>query len=631
MTITVDRRSTPRGAALARRPRPPARPPAPGRLVEGRARDQRHDRRRGPPAAPLPRHPRPRPRPPRAARWIRSQQRADGTWATFHGGPGDLSTTVEAYAALRLAGDPADAGHMVRGRRVRPRRGRHRGEPGVHPHLAGAVRRTGRGTTCRCCRRSMILLPPWFPLNVYDWACWARQTDRAADHRRARCGPGARCRSGSPSCAPGGARRPRRRSAGRRRSAAWTGCCTATSGVRSVRCGGARCAAPSAGSSPARRPTARGAGSSRPGSTRSSRCTCSGYGLDHPGASHAALAGLGRLHDRRRARAAALEACQSPVWDTALAMIALLDAGCRADHPALTPRRRLAAGRGDHRPAATGRCAGRGSPPAAGPFEFANDNYPDVDDTAEVVLALRRVAPTPTRGAADRRGVEWMLGMPCRDGGCGAFDADNTRTLARKLPFCDFGAVIDPPTRRRHRARAGDARRRGPGRRGPPRRGARVAAARAGGRRLVVRPLGRQPRLRHRRASSRPSSPPASDPAHPAIRAAVRWLERAPERRRRLGRGPALLPRPGAGSGAASPRASQTAWALLALLAGRRARRRGRARRRLAGRAPSGRTARWDEPHFTGTGFPGDFYINYHLYRLVFPVSALGRYPMADQ
>jgi len=109
------------------------------------------------------------------AAWIRSQQRDDGTWANFYGGPGDLSTTVEAYVALRLAGDPVDAPHMK----------------------TAADWITGRGgvTATRVFTRmwlalsglwdwdalpvippEVIYLPSWFPLNIYDWGCWARQT-----------------------------------------------------------------------------------------------------------------------------------------------------------------------------------------------------------------------------------------------------------------------------------------------------------------------------------------------------------------------------------------------------------------------------------------------------------------------
>src|SRR5205814_7261415 len=86
-----------------------------------------------------------------------------------------------------------------------------------------------------------------------------------------------------------------------------------------------------------------------------------------------------------------------------------------------------------------------GAEPGGWAFEFANDNYPDIDDTAEVVMALRR---TEAEGAAEAiaRAVRWTLAMASRDGGWGAFDADNAQELCRKLPFCDFGEVIDPPT-----------------------------------------------------------------------------------------------------------------------------------------------------------------------------------------
>jgi squalene-hopene/tetraprenyl-beta-curcumene cyclase len=162
------------------------------------------------------------------------------------------------------------------------------------------------------------------------------------------------------------------------------------------------------------------------------------------------LAGLDRFTiwaDGPDGRTRRLEACQSPVWDTVLAMIALSDAGLPADHPALASAARWVLdeeirGPGDwqaRRP---------GLSPGGWAFEFDNDGYPDIDDTAEVLLALRRVAPSadPRSAAAIARGVRWLIGMQSKDGGWGAFDADNTRKIVTKLPFCDFGAVIDPPS-----------------------------------------------------------------------------------------------------------------------------------------------------------------------------------------
>ncbi len=86
-----------------------------------------------------------------AARWIRSQQRADGTWATFSGGPGDLSTTVEAWVALRLAGDDAAAPHMAAGRRVRPGAAAGWRRPGCSPGSGWRCSGSGPGTTCPPC------------------------------------------------------------------------------------------------------------------------------------------------------------------------------------------------------------------------------------------------------------------------------------------------------------------------------------------------------------------------------------------------------------------------------------------------------------------------------------------------
>ena len=182
-----------------------------------------------------------------------------------------------------------------------------------------------------------------------------------------------------------------------------------------------------------------------------------GYGLDHPVMrrgiegiegfmvedsedSH----GVGAPQDPSRR----LEACQSPVWDTALAMVALSDAGLAGDHPAMVRAGEWLLGEevtvpGDWsvmRP---------GLAPGGWAFEFANVNYPDVDDTAEVVLALER-AEVGTIGARRRaareRALAWVEGMQSSDGGWGAFDADNTRSLVRELPFLDFGEVIDEPS-----------------------------------------------------------------------------------------------------------------------------------------------------------------------------------------
>jgi squalene-hopene/tetraprenyl-beta-curcumene cyclase len=360
-----------------------------------------------------------------------------------------------------------------------------------------------------------------------------------------------------------------------------------------------------------------------------------GYDLDHP-VMRRGIEGLDRFtiwEQTADGPIRRLEACQSPVWDTVLAMIALADAGLSPDHPAqrsaatwvLTEEIR---GPGDwqvRRPKLA---------PAGWAFEFDNDGYPDVDDTAEVVLALGRVrlpgadaAPSPasTARAAIERANAWLIGMQSRDGGWAAFDADNTSRLVARLPFCDFGEVTDPPSAdvTAHTVEALVAQ--GLRTSLPVRRGVawllrnqepdgswfgRWGANYVYGTGAVVPALIAAGVL----------------PGKPAIRRAVSWLIDHQNPDGGWGEDLRSYEDPSwAGRGEST--ASQTAWALLALIAAG-----GEDAMRSAGRGVAWLAATqrddgtWDEPLFTGTGFPGDFYINYHLYRLVFPVSALGRF-----
>lgn len=191
-----------------------------------------------------------------------------------------------------------------------------------------------------------------------------------------------------------------------------------------------------------------------------------GYDLDHP-VMKAGLASLDRFAVHREDGARMIEACQSPVWDTCLATIALADAGLRPDHPALVKAADWMLAEEITRP---GDWSIRKPELAPGgwAFEFHNDNYPDIDDTAEVVLALRRVRhPDPARlEAAIARGVRWNLGMQSRNGAWGAFDADNTSPFPTGCPSAT-SARSSTPVGRRHRACRRDARRRGARR--PPR------------------------------------------------------------------------------------------------------------------------------------------------------------------
>ena len=558
------------------------------------------------------------------ARWIRSQQREDGTWATYYGGPGDLSTTVEAWVALRLAGDPPDAPHMVAARNfILAQGGVERSR--VFTRIWLALFGLWPWNRLPQLPPEMIFLPRWFPLNVYNWACWARQTivplAIVMSLRPVRPVPfgidelrtGARPLRQPPWTVAGAFQvldnvlrwysrwpiRPLRRLA-MRRAAEWI---------------------------IARQEADGSWGGIQPPWVYSLLALhLLGYPLDHP-VMRAGLSGLDGFTIREQTEQGwvrRLEACQSPVWDTALAVTALLDAGVAADDPAILRAAEWLLGEEIRIPGDWSVRRPRLAP-GGWAFEFANDRYPDTDDTAEVVLALRRIAfPDRKRLRASlERGIAWTLGMQSRDGGWGAFDVDNTKRLATKLPFCDFGEVIDPPsadvTAHIVEMLAAEG-----------------LADTEPCRRAVTWLLRAQEpdgswfgrwgaNYVYGTGAAVPALVAAGvDPSAESIRRAVQWL--AAKQNPDGGWGEDMRSyddRAWAGRGTST--ASQTAWALLALLAaGERSAVVERGVRFLVDTQRHDGT--WDEPQYTGTGFPRDFYINYHLYRLVFPISALGRY-----
>jgi squalene-hopene/tetraprenyl-beta-curcumene cyclase len=576
----------------------------------------------------------------RSAAWIRSQQRADGTWANFFGAPGELSTTIEAYWALRLAGDTPEQEHMrIAAEWIRGQGGIARAR--VFTHLWLALFGLWSWDRVPALPPEVILLPSWVPLNVYDFACWARQTIVAVSlvkaHRPVHPLPFdlSELDSGGEDAR---AERPRglrifdsvarfyeRHPVGLLR---WLAVARAERWV-------------------VRRQEADGSwgGIQPPWVYSLMALHVSGYPIDHP-VMRRGLEGIDGFmvedqDDSRGVGAPAgrsrrLEACQSPVWDTALSLIALSDAGLGEDHPALVRAGEWLLGeevnvRGDWavtRPRLK---------PGGWAFEFENDNYPDVDDTAEVVLALRRVKSNPAIDEAIERSARWLEGMQSANGGWGAFDAENTRTLVRELPFLDFGEVIDEPSAdvSAHAiemlAALGIVD---------------TPAAQRGVAWLIEQQeddgswFGRWG-VNHvyGTGAAVPALVAAGvDPAEPCIRRATEWLlghqnedggwgedPRSYDDRDWIGRGDST--------------ASQTAWALLALHAAHSSQpaANGRVGSREAAvtaaiergigwliatqRADGG----WDEPQYTGTGFPSDYYINYHLYRLAFPIMALGR------
>ncbi|MQA73484.1 MAG: squalene--hopene cyclase [Solirubrobacterales bacterium] len=557
-----------------------------------------------------------------AANWIRSQQRDDGSWAVFHGGDGDLSTTIEAYTALRLAGDSSGADHMGSARTfILAHGGIERAR--VFTRIWLALFDLWPWDELPALPPEIMFFPSWVPFNIYDFACWARQTVvplsvvMAMRPRRPLDFGLDELRVGARPAAPRRGLRTRARRMALLDSAARL---YGKAAPRVVR----RAALRRAERWILARQEADGSwgGIQPPWVYSLLALQLLGYETDHP-VMRAGLDGLERflVHDRDVRR---LEACQSPVWDTALAIIALADAGVPADDSALVRAADWLLGEEVRVP---GDWAVRRPhvPPGGWAFEFANDNYPDLDDTAEVILALRRVVhPQPDRvEAAIARGLAWALGMQSADDGWASFDADNTRGSLRELPFSDFGEVIDPPSADVTAHVIEMLAREGHGSQPAVKGGLlrlsdwQEADGSWFGRWGVNHTYGTSAVLLALEAAGVPRD-------DPRVRRAVRWLEDHQNADGGWGEDPRSYEDP-AWIGRGPSTASQTAWALLGLhAAGQRS---AAAERGIAWLASTQRRdGSWDEPEFTGTGFPGDFYINYHLYRLVFPVMALGRW-----
>jgi squalene-hopene/tetraprenyl-beta-curcumene cyclase len=332
-----------------------------------------------------------------------------------------------------------------------------------------------------------------------------------------------------------------------------------------------------------------------------------------------------------------MQPCSSPVWDTAQAVYALGDAGVEKTDPRLIKA-------ADWLMSKEVRTKGdwsRSLPnvqPGGWYFEFNNEFYPDVDDSAQVLLALNCVSHPRERNQIDvsQRALDWIFAMQCKNGGWASFDKDNTKMIFQYIPFADHNAMLDPPTvdiTGRILEMLANY--------GYTRRDKRVEKAiqfvlkeqepdgswfgRWGvnylyGTFLVLRGLEAMGVWNH----------------EPAIQQAAEWIRMVQNADGGWGEtctsydDPALR-----GIGPSTP--SQTAWAVLGLLAAGDTRSDSVAKgiRWLVTRQTAGGT--WDESAaernneavYTGTGFPRVFYLAYHLYRDYFPLLALTTYKRA--
>jgi squalene-hopene/tetraprenyl-beta-curcumene cyclase len=321
--------------------------------------------------------------------------------------------------------------------------------------------------------------------------------------------------------------------------------------------------------------------------------------------------------------------CVSPVWDTSLTCHALLEAGGEASAPAkqgldwLLPKQVLdlkgdwAVKRPDLRPGGWA-------------FQYNNDYYPDLDDTAVVVMAMDRARRASGSGEYDdaiARAREWIEGMQSRNGGWGAFDVDNLEYYLNNIPFSDHGALLDPPTEDvtarclSMLAQLGET--------------AQTSRAVAAGIDYLRRTqlaegswYGRWGLNYIYGTWSALCALNAAGVSHqdPMIRKAVDWLLSIQNEDGGWGEDATSYRLDYSGFESAPTTASQTAWALLGLMAAGEVEHPAVARGVECLIVTQGGKGLWDEQRYTATGFPRVFYLRYHGYSKFFPLWALARY-----
>ena len=563
--------------------------------------------------------------------YLKRTQWADGTWPTYFGGPGDLNATIEAYFAMKLAGVSPDEPSMTKAREFILSRG---GVPKARNFTKIWLALFGQWPweATPMMPPEIIFLPSSVPFNIYEFSSWARPTIVAMliilNKRPVRqipeyarideliptdSGPLSYTIRGEPS------------PIGWQSSFIWLDKALRVWERTPLKPGREKAIKKAEQwILEHQNPDGSWGGIQPPWVYSLMALHCLGYPVDHPVMARGLEGFQGfAIEENGTFRT---QSCLSPVWDTAWAVIALRESGLEADDPKL-----LKAGEWllDEQITVAGDWCIKAPDlePGGWAFEFYNDLYPDIDDAAEVLIALRLLdLPQEEKEQAMKLGVDWVLGMQSENGGWGSFDKNNTKRFVTKIPFCDFGEVIDPPTEdvTAHVLEFLGMERGTPETSQPVARGLdylKLEQESDGswfGRWGVnyIYGLGAVlPALKEI----------GEDMSQAYIQRAIQWLKDYQQPDGGWGESCSTYDDPSQ-RGRGPRTASQTAWALLGLMA--------------AGEIDSSEVRRgvtylveqqgedgtWQEDHFTGTGFPKDFLIKYHMYRSYFPLMALGRY-----
>ena len=572
-----------------------------------------------------------------AADRILALQQPSGGWAIYPGGPVDVSASVKAYLALKLVGHAADELPLVRARRAIAEAG---GPWAVNSFTRFYLALLGQMpySACPAVPPEAVLLPTWFPVNLSRVSAWSRTMIVPLSLmwsfkplRRLPSGRGIaelftdRDRRGPPPPSD---------------TSAWACFFRGIDRVmKACEAVGLTPLRPRAIQACRRWMLARFDGSDGLGAIfppmvwsiialKSMGCRD-----DDPEVAEA-WSRLDGLVEREPDGTTRLEPCRSPVWDTAITTIAVVESA--AGHGVGTEARAAADRAVDWLLANEIRFAGDwadrvAAEPAGWCFEYANQFYPDVDDTAMVVIALatwRSAEPASVRrqavDAAIRRAVPWLAAMQNADGGWGAFDRDNNSEFLCKVPFADHNAMIDPssPDLAGRVLEAFGKIGLRPGHPAVDRGLAYVRRSQEAdggwyGRWGVNYVYGTWQVLEGLRAIGIPLD-------DPAVLRGVAWLETYQQADGSWGEtAESYADRGLAGTGVPTP--SQTAWAVAGLIAA------GRGESAAVRRGVDWLVARqeadgsWEQREFTGTGFPKVFYLKYHWYPIYFPLIALSR------
>jgi squalene-hopene/tetraprenyl-beta-curcumene cyclase len=563
------------------------------------------------------------------AAFLRRCQGAHGGWPLTFDGPFDISASVKAYFALKMIGDDIDAPHMRRAREAILAHGG-AAKSNVFTRMQLALYGEVPWRAVPVMPVEIMLLPRWFPFHLSKVSYWARVCIVPLLVLRALKPQAKNPRGVGVSelfIAP--PETVRRWAKGAHQRAPWTQIFGAIDAVLRVvepffpRRSRQRAIEAARDFVVERLNGVDGIGAIYPAMANSlMMLEALGYPPDHP-AVLTARESLDRLVVDRGDGEIYVQPCVSPVWDTALSAHALLEAG-GAEHEVaaalkwLEPLQVLDVA-GDwavQRPHVR---------PGGWAFQYANPHYPDLDDTAVVAMALDRAHAGRPETVARAR--EWVEGLQSKNGGWAAFDADNTHYHLNNIPFADHGALLDPPTADvtarciSMLAQLGETPQSSPA----LKRGLDYLLADQEadgswfGRWGMNYIYGTWSALCALNAAG-------MEPAAPAMRRAVGWLIGIQNADGGWGEDADSYALDYAGYRPAPSTASQTAWAVMALMAAGEVDHPAVAR----GVAYLARTQAgdglWPEERFTATGFPRVFYLRYHGYPKFFPLWALARY-----